>query len=118
VHLVEVDHVDAEPLQAGVAGRADAVGRQALAGRVGDLHAHLRGDHDLVAVVREPGRERALGLSVAVDVGGVEEGPARLEVAVEHPVGLVARGLAAHQHRAEGDPADGQRAELGRLHGG
>ena len=34
MHLVEVDVVDAEPPQAGVARRADAVGRQPLAAGV------------------------------------------------------------------------------------
>src|SRR5688500_18429188 len=64
----------------------------------------------------QPGRERPLGLAVAVDVRGVDERAARLEEAVEHPLRLLLRRLAAHQHRAEGEAADCQRAELGRLH--
>ena len=74
-------------------------------------------DHDLVAVPRQPRREHALGLAVAVHVGGVDERAAGVEEAVEDPVRLVDRRLAAHQHRAEGEAADRQRAERRRLHG-
>ena len=89
MHLVEVDLVDAEPAQAGVAGGADAVGREPLAAGVGDREAHLGGEHDLVAVVGEPRRERLLRAAVVVGVGGVDEVAAGVEEAVEHPVGLV-----------------------------
>ena len=55
--------------------------------------------------------------AVAVDVGGVDEGAARVEEAVEHPVGLLlARGRAAHEHRAEAQAGDGERAERCGLH--
>jgi hypothetical protein len=101
VHLVEVDHLDAEAPQRGVARRPHAVGRQSLPRRVGHLAADLRGDHDLVAPARQPRRERALGLAVAVHVGGVDECPARLHEAIEHPLRVLRGRLAAHMHGPE-----------------
>ena len=116
VHLVEVDHVGAEPAQARVAGRRDPLRRQALARRVGGAEAHLGREHHLVAMAREPRRERLLRAAVGVRVGRVEERAARLPEAVEHALGLVVRRRRAHEHRAEAHPADGERAEGRRLH--
>ena len=67
---------------------------------------------------REPRRERLLRAAVGVGVGGVDEVAAGVEEAIEHPVRLVGGRLAAHQHRAEAQAADGERAERGRLHSG
>jgi serine/threonine-protein kinase len=116
VELVEVDRVDAHPAQAGVAGLDDPVRREPAAAGIGDGEAALRRQHDLVAVVRQPRRERLLGAAVGVDVGGVDEVAAGLEEAVEHPVRLVGGGLGAHQHRPDAQPADRERAQLCRLH--
>jgi hypothetical protein len=111
VDLVEVDLVDAEAAQAGVTGRPDAIRVKALPARVRDREAHLGREHDLVAMAGEPRRERLLRAAVVVDVGGVEEVAARLEVAVEHPVGLLHGSLRAHQHRADAETGDGEGAE-------
>ena len=111
VDLVEVDHVDAHAPQARVAGLDDAVGRQALRRR-----GRRPAKRTFVASTTSSRWRASHGASVSseravdVHVGGVDEGPARLEEAVEHAVGLVARRLAAHQHRAEAQPADGERA--------
>jgi hypothetical protein len=117
VQLVEIDHIDAEPPQARVARRADAVRRQAHAPGVGDLEAHLRGHHDLGSVTREPGRQDALRAAVLVDVGRVDQVAAGRQIAVEDALRLVRWRLAAHQHRTERQAADGQRAECRGLHG-
>jgi hypothetical protein len=101
VHLVEVDDVDAQTAQAGVAGAADAVGLQPLPAGVRDREAHLRGHDDLVAAAREPRREGGLRGAVAVGVGRVEQVAARREVRVEHPLGLAGRRPVAHEHRAQ-----------------
>ena len=105
-------------LEAGVAGGPDAVRVKARAGRFGHLHADLGADHDLVAVLRQPRRQRPLRRAVAVHVGGVDERAAGIEEAVEDPVGFVDWCGPAHQHRAEAEPADGQRPERRRLHAG
>jgi hypothetical protein len=104
VQLVEVDHIGAEPTQAGVAGGVDAVRRQARAAEVGDLEAHLRSHDDLGSVMREPRRQHALRAAVLVDVGRVDEVAAARPVAVEDPLGLV-RGRSCRPsawHRAPG----------------
>ena len=59
-----------------------------------------------------------LGPAVAVGVGGVDQVPAGLDETVEDAVRLVHRRVAAHEHGPETEAADGQRAELGGLHGG
>jgi hypothetical protein len=116
MHLVEVDHLRAEPAQARIACRADAVGGEARPAGLRDLEAHLRGEDDVVAMSGQPRGQRALGPAVLVDVGRVDEVAAGREEAIEDALGLVARGLAAHEHGAERQPADGQRTDGGRLH--
>ena len=78
VQLVEVDVVGAESAQRVLAGAAHVVG---LAPKcVSSMrHAELGRDDDLVAAAPERHAEQHLGLGGAVDVGGVEEGDARLE---------------------------------------
>jgi hypothetical protein len=116
VHLVQVDLVDAEAAQARVAGGADAIGVEALPAGVGDREADLGREHHVVAVAGEPRREGLLREAVVVGVGGVEEVAARVEVAVEHPMRFLARGLRAHQHRAEAEAGDREGAELSGVH--
>ena len=108
VELVEVDVVDPEAAQARVAGGADPVRLQPGPAGVADGHADLRGQDHLVAAALQPGRERPLAEAVAVDVGGVDQRPAGIDEGVQHPVRVVLRGLAAHEHGAEGDARDPQ----------
>ena len=56
VHLIQVDHIDAHALQRGVAGGADAIGRQpGAARRVGHREPQL-GGHDNFVAVQVPSR--------------------------------------------------------------
>jgi hypothetical protein len=71
--LIKVDHVEAESTEARVAGGSNSVRVQSLAARIRDSETHLRCNHDLIAVSGQPRCESALGLSIAVDVGGVDE---------------------------------------------
>jgi hypothetical protein len=105
--LINVDHVHAEATEARVASGSDSVRGQSLAARVGHTEAHFRRKHDFIAVPGQPRCESALGLSIAVDVGGVDERAAGFEESVQHPVGLLGRGRSAHQHRAQAKPANG-----------
>ena len=95
MHLVEVDHVDPEPPQRGVAGRADAVRRQPLTAGVRDREAHLVATTTSSRCRASHGASVRSELAVAVDVGGVDQRAARLQEAVEHAVGLVHRRVAA-----------------------
>jgi hypothetical protein len=117
VDLVEVDDVDPQAPQGGVARRHDALGREAGAARIGDGEAQLGRHHDLVATARQPRRQRALGGPVAVDVGAVEEVVARRHEGVEQARRLLRRREAAHQHGSEAQAADVQRPEIDALHG-
>ena len=86
VLVVEVDVVDAEPLQRGVAGGADVL-RPAVdadPGAVGAaLVAELGGQLDLVAAAGDRLADQLLVGERAVHVGGVEEGDAEVERAVD-----------------------------------
>ena len=116
MHLVEVDFFHTEPAQTRVAGSSDPVRGQSLAAWVGDGEAHLRREYDPFAVPDQPRREGPLGLTVAVNIGGVDERAAGAEEAIQHLVGLAGGGCATHQHRAQAEPADGQRAQSSGLH--
>jgi hypothetical protein len=121
VHLVEVDVVGLEALQAGLAVLADLVGGEVatvavgLRVRVRPLHrvVDLGGQHDRVAPAvaeREPVADDALGLAAhdrpAVDVGGVEEVDAELERAVHDRERVVLAGVPAEVHGPEAEVAD------------
>src|SRR4051812_25364217 len=75
-----------------------------------------------LATTTSSGCEASHGASVrsdsAVHVRAVEEVAAGLEVAVQHPVRLVARCLAAHEHRAEAEPGHLERAKVPGVHRG
>ena len=115
VLVVEVDVVDAEPLQRGVAGRADVLGAavDADAGAVGPaLVAELGGQLDLVAAAGDGLADELLVGERAVHVGGVEEGDAEVEGAVDgrDRLGLVAAAVELrHPHAAEAEGGDGER---------
>ena len=86
VLVVEVDHVHAEPLQAGVAGGAHVFGppidAEELAGRVTDV-AELRGQHDLAAPVANGLPDQRLVGAQAIHVRRVQEVHPQVEGAVD-----------------------------------
>ena len=87
VLVVEVDVIDAEPLQARVARAAHVLGLAvdaAVARAVRVAHdAELRGEDDLVAAIADRPADELLVRERAVDVGGVEEVDAELERAMD-----------------------------------
>ena len=114
VLVVEVDVVDAEALQRGVAGRADVVGAAVDAdhGAVGEaLVAELGGELDLVAPAGDGLADELLVGEGAVHVGGVEEGHAEVERPVDGVGAALLVGGAVelrHPHAAEAEGGDGQ----------
>src|SRR4051794_8269214 len=112
VLVVEVDVLDAEALQRGVAGAAHvlraAVDAQALAVLAAYV-AELRRDHDAVAAVGDRAADELLVRERAVHVGGVGGVDAELERAVDRPDRLVLVAPAVelrHAHAAEAHRAD------------
>ena len=111
--LVQVDHVDAEPLEARIARPADVVGApvEGPYGRiVGPDDAELRRDDGLVAPARERPADELLVRPAPVHVGRVEQGHAELESAVNRPdrLGFVRTSVElGHPHAAEPDRRDG-----------
>ena len=112
VLVVEVDVVDAEPLQRGVAGRADVVGGAVDAdhGAVGEpLVAELGGELDLVAPAGDRLADELLVGEGAVHVGGVEEGHAEVERPVDGVGAALLVGRAVelrHPHAAEAEGSE------------
>ena len=121
VLVVEVDVVDAAPLQAGVAGGADVLrlAVDADPGAVGlALVAELGGELDLVAASGDGLADQLLVGEGAVHVGRVEERHAQVEGAVDgvDALLLVRRAVElAHAHAAEAHGRDGEVAELSLL---
>jgi hypothetical protein len=109
VHVVQVNDVGLQPGQAFVdalahVGGVAADGRPArgAVGRVAD-DAELRRQRDLVpAVGQQPGNE-SLVAAAAVDVGGVDEGHAEVQAAVERGerFGVVGVAVGRQRSRAE-----------------
>ena len=125
VLVVEVDVVDAEPLQRGVARLAHVL-RLAVdaeeAAVLAALVAELRGEHDLVAAAGDRAAHELLVGERAVHVGGVEEDDPELERPVDGGDGLVLVGGAVelgHPHAAEalGRYLEALAAECALLHG-
>ena len=93
----------------------------ALAAGVGD-QAELGGQHHLVpAALQRAADEFLVGVG-AVDLGGVDEGDAQLQGAVDGAHGLVVVGAGAgvavgHAHRAQADAGDVQVTQADVLHG-
>ena len=117
VLVVEVDDLDAEPLQRAVDDVLDGLGTTGdpptrLTFLRVDVPAELRGDHDLVAVGREGLTDELLVVIGAVDLRSVEEGDTEVHCGPEQrdhllPVGPVAVAT-AHAHAAEPDGRDVQ----------
>ena len=124
VLVVQVDVVGAEPLQRAFDGGAD-VRRAAVEvpapPPAWEIEPELRGEHDLVAAALDgPADELLVGVR-AVDLGGVDEGDAEVEGAVDGAdrLGVVAAGAGVgggHAHRAEADAADIEGAQGDVLH--
>ena len=90
VHLVDVDHVGAQPPQRAFDGPADVVARAArVVGALVHLLAELRREHDPVAAPFERAADEVLAHPLPVDVGGVEERDPVLERRVDHRNGRV-----------------------------
>ncbi len=114
--VVEIDHVDAEPLEAGLAGGLH-IGRAAVdsvgAARLLRL-AELGGEHDLGApAAGQRLAEQRLVVAPAIHVGTVEEGDAAIERVMDDAdrLGVVALAVGAgERHAAEPDREDGERA--------
>jgi hypothetical protein len=107
VLVVEVDEVDAEPLERVLAGLAHVVGPAVDAEKAAVLSAliaELAGDDDPVAALaHRPAHELLVG-ERPVHVGGVEEGSAEVEVAVDRGDRLVLVGGSVelrHPHAPE-----------------
>src|SRR4030095_4915323 len=123
--IVEVDHVDAEPLQACVARALDVRGttvdKVALAVRALDLTELGREDSpDAPAPEREP--QQLLVVSPAVHVRGVDEIDPQVERTMHDVDGLLVIALAVragHGHAPEPDGRDLELAvpQLAILHG-
>ena len=110
--VIQVDGVDTQPLEAGLAGRAHVFGAPADAahgGVVGVAHdTELGGKEDLLAPLPDRLAYQHLVGVRAVHVGGIEQGQAALECAMEggDRFGIVAVGVArvvevAHAHAAK-----------------
>lgn len=130
VELVEVDVVGAEPAEGGVDGVEDVLSGVALVpGERADAAEAFGGEDDALAIAGagEPPSENLFGSALCpgrgsewVDVGGIDEGDAALEGAVQDGErgGLVA--LEAEGHGAEAEAGNGEAcsAEAGVLHAG
>ena len=118
VLVVEVDVVDAQAPQRGLGGLLDVLGPAVEAAGGGVVGVaddpELRGQHDLVAAVGDGAADELLVGVGAVDVGGVEEGDAELEGAVDGGDRLVVVARAVelgHAHAAEAEGGDGRALE-------
>ena len=122
--VVEVDGVDAEALQAGLAAGAHVVGLAADAAPervVRVAHdAELGGDDDPVAPALDRLADEDLVGVRAVDVGRVEERDPEIERAVDRrdAFGFVGRAVElGHAHAAETEGGHGEGAEMTHVHG-
>src|SRR5262249_18828057 len=109
--VVKVDHLDSQPLQAGLAAFPDvrrvAADAEPLTIWPSDV-AELRRQHDLVAATFDRLANEDLVTPHAVDVSCVEEVAARVEVAVDDAdrlplVQLLGVVEVAHPHAAQAD---------------
>ena len=109
VLIVEVDRVDSEPFQAGLAGAPDVGGAPVdeVAGAVRAPHlAELGGENDAMPAAGERPPDELLVVPPPVHVGGVQEVDPEIEGAVDHRdgSGVVALSVGpGHRHAAESD---------------
>ena len=117
VDVVEIDHLDLEPPQAGLACLDDvlgtAIGRRRATRRT-DI-AELGGEHDLIAPSLDGPADELLVHAVPVDVGGVDQVDPALERAVQaRDHGIGAR--LAVDGRAEADGGHLEPTQAATLH--
>ena len=114
VLVVEVDVIDSQPLQRGLAGGVDVLG--AAVDRAprrlarGDLDAELGGEKDLLAPARDRGADKHLIGVGAVHVRGVEERAAEVQGARDRRrrfVVVTGSVEGRHPHAAESERGDG-----------
>jgi len=112
VLVVEIDHLDAEPLQALVRALAHVFrpARHAAHRRIGGPHdAELGGNDDRGATTRDRASDEFLVMTHAVHVGGVQEGTAKIDRAVDRRdrFPLIRRAIELrHAHAAEAEGGD------------
>ena len=117
VHVVDVDVVGAEALQAGVALVKDVKARRAdVVGAVAHGEEGLGGNEDLVALSLDGLAENLFGQAVGVAVGDVEEVDAGIEAEVDHAPRFVHAGIAPRGEElvatAKGCRAETQRGDF------
>ena len=127
VHLVKVDVVGLQPLEAGVAGPPDVERRQLpLVRPIAHVAVELGGEHHLLAAATalgEPAPDDLLGgsppLGAAVDVGRVEKVDPGLQSRVHDGKrgGLIRLRPEIHGAQADAADAEAGAAEVGELHG-
>src|ERR1700675_5173537 len=117
VLVVEVDVLDAQPLQTSFAGLFHVVGLAAYAADVGIAgiadNSELCGQHEFVALALDRASDEFFILVWSVDVGGIEEVDAEFERAMNgrDRFGVIASGVKLrHAHAAE---AEGGNFEAG-----
>jgi hypothetical protein len=79
MQVVEVDHLDAEPCQAFLAGTLQPFGTAIQLALFAIGHATFRRQHEFVAAILERLADQALIVAKAIDRGGVEEGVAGVQ---------------------------------------
>ena len=103
VQVVEVDLLDAEPLQTLVAGVPHAPGGEPFRGSLADPGADLGGDAGILAPSAQGASKDPLRLAVVVGVRSVEDGNAAGERPVDDPAGLLLGGPLAEVHGSDDD---------------
>jgi hypothetical protein len=114
VQVIEVDGLDAEALQRGLAGSRHIVGTAIDADpALGFRHlAELGGQHHRVAEAPDDPADQLFVVPAAVDVGGVEQGDAEFDRLLERGGGLRIVALVVtggHGHAAEPDGGNFER---------
>jgi hypothetical protein len=113
VQVVEVDEIEPQTAEAGL-DRVAGLDRRRI-GAAGPM-GELAGDHQAVAAIGDGLAEQGLVVTRAVAGGGVEEGDAEVDRAVEGAdrLGVVGRTVGAGKpHGPEALAADGEGGELG-----
>jgi hypothetical protein len=126
VLIVEVNVVNSEAAQAGLAGGANVFRLAIYVARGGVVwvanDSELGGEHDLVALAFDRLADQFFVLVRSVDVGGVEEVDAEFEGAVKGGDGFVVVASAVklgHAHAAESESGnrEASMSKMARFHG-
>src|SRR5579883_149860 len=115
VDIIEVDAIDPEPLQAGLAALRDVFRPAVGAGRAvrqADV-AELGGEHHLVAPSLDRAADQHLVRTVAaISVGGIDEIDPEFDRAMDRGDGLGLAGLAVDRRHAHAAKADGSHLKV------